>query len=41
VRNWFVPVAAGQSETKGEGGGLVQEVVFIAGHDGVIARVLR
>jgi photosystem II stability/assembly factor-like uncharacterized protein len=41
VRNWFVPVAAGQSETKGEGGGLVQEVVYIAGHDGVIARVLR
>jgi len=41
VRNWFVPVAMGEVETKGDAGALVQQVVYVGGHDGVIARVLR
>ncbi len=41
VRNWYVPVAMGQAEFKGDGGAMVQEVVYIAGYQGTIARVLR
>jgi hypothetical protein len=41
IRNWFVPVAVGETETKGDAGAMVQESVYIGGHDGVIARVLR
>jgi hypothetical protein len=31
----------GQVEFKGDGGAMVQEVVYIAGYQGTIARVLR
>ena len=41
VRNWYVPVAMGQAEFKGDGGAMVQEVVYIAGYMGTIARVLH
>lgn len=41
VRNWYVPVAMGSTASKGDAGAMVQDVVYIAGHDGVIARVLR
>lgn len=41
IRNWYVPVAMGQAEFKGDGGAMVQEVVYIAGYQGTIARVLR
>ncbi|MGE3772140.1 MAG: WD40/YVTN/BNR-like repeat-containing protein [Gammaproteobacteria bacterium] len=41
VRNWYVPVAMGQAEFKGDGGAMVQEVVYIAGYQGTIARVLH
>lgn len=41
VRNWYVPVAMGQAEFKADGGAMVQEVVYIAGYQGTIARVLR
>jgi photosystem II stability/assembly factor-like uncharacterized protein len=41
LRNWYVPVAMGQAEFKGDGGAMVQEVVYIAGYQGTIARVLR
>lgn len=41
VRNWFVPVTMGEVESKGDAGSLVQQVVYVGGHDGVIARVLR
>jgi len=41
VRNWYVPVAMGEVETKSDAGALVQQVVYVGGHDGVIARVLR
>ena len=41
VRNWFVPVAMGEAEMKGDGGAMVQQVVYIAGYNGTIARVLR
>jgi photosystem II stability/assembly factor-like uncharacterized protein len=41
LRNWYVPVAMGQAEFRGDGGAMVQEVVYIAGYQGTIARVLR
>ena len=41
VRNWFVPVAMGEVESKGDAGSMVSQVVYVGGHDGVIARVLR
>ena len=41
VRNWFVPVAMGETEMKGDGGAMVQQVVYIAGYNGTISRVLR
>lgn len=41
VRNWFVPVAMGEVESKSDAGSVVSQVVYVGGHDGVIARVLR
>ena len=41
LRNWYLPVAMGELEEKGEGGGMVSQAVYIAGHDGVIAQVLQ
>lgn len=41
IRNWYLPVAVGELEEKGEGGAMVTQAVYIAGHDGVIAQVLR
>ncbi len=41
VRNWYGAVAMGQAEFKADGGAMVQEVVYIAGYQGTIARVLR
>lgn len=40
VRNWFVPIAAGEASMQAPGGEMVSQVIYIGGHMGVIARLL-
>lgn len=41
IRNWFAGIASGTASIKMEQGTMNAEMVYIAGHNGVIARVLR
>lgn len=41
VRNWFVPIAVGESVSKAPGGEMVAEVIYIGGYMGKIARLLQ
>ncbi len=41
MRNWYQPIAVGEANFKSEGGAMVQQVVYVAGHNGIIARVLQ
>jgi hypothetical protein len=41
VRNWFVPIAVGEASMKAPGGEMVSQVIYIGGHHGRIARLLR
>lgn len=41
VRNWFMPIAAGESASKAPGGEMVAEMIYIGGYMGRISRVLQ
>lgn len=41
VRNWFVPIAAGEATMEAPGGQMVSQLIYIGGHHGRIARLLR
>jgi len=41
LRNWFIPIAAGEAGMQAPGGEMVSQVIYIAGHTGRIARLLH
>ncbi len=41
IRNWYVPIAVGEASMKAPGGEMVSQVIYIGGHTGRIARLLR
>ena len=41
VRNWFVPIAAGEATMEAPGGQMVSQVIYIGGHRGRISRLLQ
>jgi photosystem II stability/assembly factor-like uncharacterized protein len=41
VRNWFQPIAVGESASKAPGGEMVAQVIYVGGYMGKIARLMR
>ena len=41
IRNWYLPIAVGEADMKAAGGEQVSQTVYVAGHNGRIARLLQ
>ena len=41
IRNWYLPIAVGEANMKEPGGEMISQVVYVAGHNGRIARLLQ